>query len=159
MDIREFHERDFEWVLTLNNDNIPAVSGLSVEDLRHLIKIADRILIAEEDGLSLGVLILMREGHLKSYQSKNYAWLTEKFDRHLYIDRIMIGSEARGRGIGKRLYHDAAILANSLKLPLTAEVNVVPDNPASHAFHQRVGFEAVGDIDHAPDYKVRCYKK
>ena len=69
MDVREMQERDFEWVLTLNNDNLPAVSELSVENLRHLIKIADRILIAEEDGLSLGVLILMREGHLESYPS------------------------------------------------------------------------------------------
>ena len=159
MDVREMQERDFEWVLTLNNDNLPAVSELSLESLRHLIKTADRILIAEEDGVSLGALVLMREGHLETYSSKNYAWLTEKFDRHLYIDRIMIASEARGRGIGKRLYHDAAILANSLKLPLTAEVNVVPDNPASHAFHHRLGFEAVGDIDHASDYKVRCYTK
>lgn len=159
MDIREFKPQDLGWLLTLNNEAVPAVNKLTEDELLHIIGLADKTFIAEDKGLLLGAVILMREGHMAEYPSKNYAWHSNKFAQHLYVDRIIIAGDVRGKGVGKKLYQEAIRLGNSQKVPLTAEVNLIPNNPASHAFHQRLGFEVSGEIEHAPDYKVRCYKK
>ena len=43
---------------------------------------------------------------------------------------------------------------------LACEVNTRPNNPASHTFHLKMGFKAIGDADY-PDYKasLRYYEK
>ena len=98
-----------------------------------------RILIAELDGKPCGFLILIRPG--SAYPSDNYGWFEAKFDHHLYIDRIAVAEAAKGRGVGRAFYDEAArIAAQNGDERLTCEVNVEPPNPQSMAFHERVGF-------------------
>ena len=79
------------------------------------------------------------------YESLNYRWLSERYDRFAYIDRIAVAEAARGRRIGEALY-TAAIEAFAGNRPvLLAEVNLEPPNPGSLRFHKRLGFREVGE--------------
>ena len=78
------------------------------------------------------------------YGSLNYAWFNHRYDRFLYVDRIG-SSESRNKKIGSKLYQ--AVIDESVKhgVPIAAEVNVQPPNLDSIRFHQRHGFEQVGE--------------
>jgi predicted GNAT superfamily acetyltransferase len=98
--------------------------------------------VPDGDGVA-AVLIAFDE--TAAYDSPNFLWFRARFPRFLYIDRVVVAPEARGRGLARALYeelfrralaagHDTAV----------CEVNLVPPNPASDAFHARLGFEEVG---------------
>lgn len=155
--IRDYKDSDLEWFLELNNRAVPAVNALTSDTFAVNVKCSDKILVAEEDGIQLGIIILMREGC--GYPSRNFKWLSAKFDQHLYVDRIIVDDKAWGRGAGRALYEAALSYAEGLGLPVTAEVNVIPNNPRSHAFHLKLGFGALEDVEYDPDYAVRYYSK
>ncbi|MGB6229798.1 MAG: GNAT family N-acetyltransferase, partial [Litorimonas sp.] len=76
----------------------------------------------------------------------NLAWLRERLGAFTYIDRVVVARDAQGLGIGRALYADLARLAASCGRPLlTCEVSTRPDNPASHRFHRKSGFQTLGD--------------
>lgn len=153
--IKKYTDDDLNWLVKLNNDCVPAVNFQSADEFSKDQSFWDSALVATKDGKPLGIVILIREG--TGYASNNYAWHNRQNDQHLYVDRIIIGNSARGLGIGRKLYDVAMRLSADYKIPLTAEVNTVPDNPQSHAFHIALGFDVVGEIEHKPGYSVRFY--
>ncbi len=78
-----------------------------------------------------------------------------------YIDRVIIGAGAQGQGLGRKLYDDVAVFARARgHSALVCEVNTVPDNPGSHAFHLRMGFEILGEQSYPEKgVTVRYYNK
>jgi predicted GNAT superfamily acetyltransferase len=137
--IRDASERDEDFILALNASCVPAVSELSVEDYREIKAAAHRVLVAEVAGVRAGFVILIHPD--APYPSDNYAWFEERFDRHLYVDRIAIKAVARGAGVGQALYAEALkIAAANGDERVTAEVNVEPPNPSSMKFHEAFGF-------------------
>ncbi|HVY89716.1 MAG TPA: GNAT family N-acetyltransferase [Hyphomonadaceae bacterium] len=137
--VRDAGPGDEEFILALNAECTPAVSGMSAEDYREIAGWAHRVLLAELDGKPAGFVILIRPG--SAYPSDNYAWFEAKFDRHLYVDRIAVSEAARGAGVGRKLYEEALQMAERLgERRLTAEVNEQPPNPKSMAFHKALGF-------------------
>lgn len=137
--IRDAAKGDEGFILALNAACTPAVAEMSAEDYRDIAGWAHRVLVAEADGRPSGFLILIRPG--SAYPSENYAWFEDKFDRHLYVDRIAVSAEARGAGVGRALYEEAVRIAAKLgEQRITAEVNEQPPNPQSMAFHTRMGF-------------------
>lgn len=93
-----------------------------------------------------------------AYRHKRVDWLCERLDHVFYIDRIIIGPQSQGRGLGRRLYDDVADYARSLgHTQLACEVNTRPDNLGSHAFHLRAGFHPIGDVDDPGTTSVRFY--
>jgi hypothetical protein len=68
-----------------------------------------------------------------------------RYPAFLYIDRVVIAPGSRGLGHARRLYEDLAAIAGGR--PLCCEVNLVPANPASLAFHDRLGFVPCGEAD------------
>lgn len=55
--------------------------------------------------------------------------------------------QARSRGVAAALYDDVENAARASATPtLVCEVNLEPDNPASHRFHHRRGFLEVGRL-------------
>lgn len=75
----------------------------------------------------------------------NYAWFKARYPRFVYIDRVVVDGAARGRGLASRLYEDLFAVARAGGHVLVGcEVNSVPPNPVSDAFHARHGFAAVG---------------
>jgi uncharacterized protein len=137
--IRDAVQTDEDFILALNAASTPAVGDMDAQDYRDIAAQACRVLIAEAGGEPAGFLILIQPG--SSYPSDNYGWFEERFDRHLYIDRIAISQRVKGQGVGRALYNEALKLAAELgEMRLTAEVNEEPPNPQSMAFHEKMGF-------------------
>jgi hypothetical protein len=137
--VRDAGEGDEDFILALNAACTPAVGDMTVEKYRQYAGWAYRILIAEAGGKPAGFMILLRPG--SAYPSDNYGWFEKTFPRHLYVDRIAVSADARGRGVGRALYEDALRRAADLgEQRVTAEVNEDPPNPESMAFHTRLGF-------------------
>lgn len=137
--IRDAAARDEDFILALNAACTPAVAEMSQQDYRDIAGWAHRVLVAEMDSRLSGFVILILPG--SAYPSDNYAWFEAKFDRHLYVDRIAVSDLARGAGVGRALYEEAARMAAKLgEQRITAEVNEEPPNPESMAFHMRMGF-------------------
>ncbi len=137
--LRDAAETDATAILAINAACSPAVSELTEASYVELCGWAERVLVADAGGLVAGFMILMRPG--AAYASDNYAWFAQRFDRFLYVDRIAIEAGGRGNGLGRMLYEEALRLAEVAgDRRLCAEVNEVPPNPESLAFHTRLGF-------------------
>ncbi|MEM7212270.1 MAG: GNAT family N-acetyltransferase, partial [Pseudomonadota bacterium] len=80
------------------------------------------------------------------YDSPNFLWFRERYERFLYVDRIAVDATTGLKGVGSALYDAVAYWAAQAAYPLIcAEVNTDPPNPGSLAFHAKRGFEAAGD--------------
>jgi predicted GNAT superfamily acetyltransferase len=144
---------DRAWLLTLNNACVPAVSPLTKAGLEALLAEAALARIISDATGPLGALIAFTRG--AAYESANYRWFCAQAEPFLYIDRIMTLEASRSRGLGAALYADAAAWARAHGLPrLTCEVNEIPPNPRSLAFHERLGFRRVGALDHPGGKRV-----
>lgn len=138
--IRPLVEEDLPAVLALNNAHAAEVNALGADALAALVRVADHALVV--DG-ALGFVIALSER--TPAQGPNHAWFLARQPAFLYVDRVVVAPEARGRGHARRLYE--ALLAVAGERPLCCEVNVVPPNPTSLAFHERLGFEACGEAE------------
>jgi predicted GNAT superfamily acetyltransferase len=141
--IRESVESDFEVMLRLNAESENFLSPLSLPRLQLLHGQAwYRQAICVEDAV-LGFLLAFREG--ADYDSPNYQWFAARYREFLYIDRIVIGSAARGQGLAARLYQNLFTHARSQGIArITCEFDVDPPNEISRRFHARFGFYEVG---------------
>ena len=75
----------------------------------------------------------------------NYRWFAERFDRFVYIDRVVVAPAARRRGRARLLYDDLLTAAgHSGYARVCCEVNSDPPNPVSDAFHAALGFGEIG---------------
>ncbi len=152
LSIREANEADADWIVPLNAANTPAVGEMNTARFSVLEAEAHAVLIAEnDDGEALGFMIVMAPG--RDYDSPNYRWFEAELESFLYVDRIAVAEEARGKGVGLALYAEALDMAEAHGAgQLAAEVNLKPENPASLAFHRKLGFAALGEQD-LPDGK------
>ena len=62
----------------------------------------------------------------------------------IYVDRIALLSKWRGMGLGEALYQAAFSHFSGLD-EIGCEINILPPNPGSHRFHQRLGFHQIGE--------------
>lgn len=106
----------------------------------------------DRDGRLAGFLIGFGPG--AAYDSPNYRWFAAQFDRFAYVDRVVTRPAARGQGVARALY-DAFAQAMPGQERLVCEVNLVPPNPGSDAFHAALGFAELGRGAPAPGKLVR----
>ena len=127
-------------VLALNNAHAAELSLLNRDRLAGLVRQA---LWAVQAGDADGFLLLLDE--TAAYDSPNFRWFTQRYGRFAYVDRVAVAPAARGRGLARQLYAGAfaAAVAAGQRV-VAAEVNRIPPNPASDAFHAALGFRAVG---------------
>ncbi|MCA0201102.1 MAG: GNAT family N-acetyltransferase [Proteobacteria bacterium] len=130
-------------VLALNNLNAQELSWLEPPALRSIVAQA---FYAKAIG-NLDAFLLALD-HAATYDSPNYAWLKARYPRFIYVDRIAVAVAARGRGLARLLYEDLfrQTIAAGFEL-VVCEVNCMPPNPGSDAFHAALGFEEVGRAD------------
>ena len=94
------------------------------------------------------------------YGSVNFIWHRERSDRFVYVDRIVVAAAARGKGYARALYeHVFAAAKQAGHSRVVCEVNFDPPNPASDAFHARMGFVEVGRAVLANGKTVRYLAK
>jgi predicted GNAT superfamily acetyltransferase len=93
-----------------------------------------------------------------AYASPNFQWFRARYARFVYIDRVIVASGARGRGLARSLYRELfAAAAGAGHTLITCEVNLRPPNPASHALHASLGFTEAGRGGNADAAKVVSY--
>lgn len=140
-----------------NNERF--VHWLSPLDMAQLESLIAQASYARQIEQGEGVLIGFKAG--SAYQSNNLDWLRARFDDFVYIDRVIIGEGAQGRGFGRLLYDDFEDYARDSGISrMVCEVNTIPDNPGSHKFHLRLGFKPCGEMDMNDGAKqVRYYEK
>jgi len=138
--IRDITSADLPAVLALNNAHAVEVNELTADALAALVGVAAHARVI--DG-GHGFLIAFSER--TPVQGPNHGWFLARSPAFLYIDRVVIAPGSRGLGHARRLYEDLAAVAGDR--PLCCEVNLVPPNPESLAFHDRLGFTACGEGD------------
>lgn len=141
--IRSLHPDDLDVLAALNDAAVPAVNPLGRAGLAAHAPRCAVALVADDGAGPLGLLLALAPG--ADYASENYRWFSRHRPGSLYVDRVVVAPPAHGRGIGRALY--AATAGHAVELGLdevTCEVNLDPPNPASLAFHRRLGFDQVG---------------
>lgn len=156
--IRDVRPDDLEAVHALNQDALPAVSDVTLDDMRWFADVAAYFRVADDGERILGFLIGLTPD--VDYGSMNFAWFKTRFDSFVYIDRIVIHEKARGCGLGKRFYLGLSDFTRSRAPMITCEVNTKPRNEGSLAFHEKLGFEPVGSQETEGGAKtVQMFKK
>lgn len=128
-------------VLALNNRHAEELSWLEPEELSHLI--AQAFQAARIGNLEAFLIAFDQDA---DYDSPNFLWFKARYPRFVYVDRIVVAPEARGRGHARSLYDDlferAAAAGHGI---VVCEINSDPPNPGSEAFHAALGFSPVGE--------------
>lgn len=134
---------DFNAILALNEESVTALSPMTVERLTALHARAVLCQVVEDDGAVIAFLLGLRES--ADYDSPNFRWFVARYQRFLYVDRIVVSSNARRRGAGTLLYRDLFDFAAASSVDLVAcEFDLDPPNLRSQRFHSRFGFTEVG---------------
>jgi predicted GNAT superfamily acetyltransferase len=156
MRIRDITEADIPALLALNNAAAEAVNALTREGFEGLLRNAFAARLAEE-----GPGFLIAFDHATPPQGPNHAWFTARESHFAYVDRVVVAEAARGRGVARALHEDLAALARGERVGLmVCEVSLDPPNPASLAFHERLGFTAAGEaIDPRNGKRVRYLRR
>lgn len=141
--IRDSSDADFAALLRLNLESEHFLSPLTLPRLAFLHAQANYRRVICVGGVVHGFLLAFRPG--ADYDSPNYQWFAHQYTEFLYIDRVVIGAEARGRRLGQLLYEDAFSYARANELVrITCEFDIDPPNEVSRRFHARFGFHEVG---------------
>ena len=142
-DLRPLRETDVADVLTLNERNVVKLAAMDEARLHELRELADRFDVLDVDGAFAGFVITFAPG--SAYDSENYRWFTERHRRFYYLDRIVLDEGFRRRGLGSFVYDEVERVAAPYER-LALEVNLVPRNDASLAFHEARGYKEVGRL-------------
>jgi predicted GNAT superfamily acetyltransferase len=145
--LRPVTDADMPEVLALNERNVEALAPMDEDRLQLLQKWSDRFDVLEHDGGFAGFVITFAPG--SPYDSENYRWFTERHSSGFYyLDRIVLDESVRRQGLGGFVYDELERVA-ARHGRLCLEVNLVPRNDASLAFHDRRGYQEVGRIGDA----------
>ncbi len=157
-DLRPEHYREF---LRLNEEFVHWLSPLDEVRLKWILERADYARQIESAPGVVGGVLIGYPHNVDYPDHKNLIWLSQNLDDYFYIDRIIIDGSAQGRGYGARLYQDIEDFARRRGYQyLACEVNTKPANPGSHRFHEKTGFQAIGDKDYPKyDAALRYYAK
>ena len=139
--LRDVCSADMVALRALNETAVPHVNSIDAGIFEGFLDQAAYFRVVSLGGEIAAFLLGFRSG--AAYLSLNYRWFCEHYTDFVYIDRIVVASEFHRRGIGMLLYEDMERFARQRASLLGCEVNLVPANPGSLAFHRRFGFSQV----------------
>ena len=140
-------------LLALNNANAVELSWLDGDRLQQMI---GQAFLARRLGEADAFLLAFDQE--ADYGSPNFLWFRARFERFVYVDRIVVALPARGRGLARRLYADLfehAVRAGQNRI--VCEVNTTPPNPASLSLHEQLRFLQVGVGSSDGGCRTVCY--
>ena len=142
--LRPLRPTDHPAVLALNAANVVKLAPMDEARLAQLVGWADRFDVIDVDGDFGGFVVTFAPG--SPYDSENYRWFGERHGTGFYyLDRIVLDDHHRRKGLGTFVYDEMERAARRYGR-LALEVNLVPRNDASLAFHDRRGYVEVGRI-------------
>jgi len=141
--LREATINDLETIRAINEDAIPAVNTVSIEEFLWFFErsLYFKVSVDEKEQVCGFLLVLPAD---LNYESLNYRWFSKNFSDFAYIDRIAIKNEFRGKGIGKSLYLDLEQYVEKDIKRIACEFNIKPENPISKNFHEGLEYKNVG---------------
>jgi len=142
-------------LLALNNAHAAETSLLTEAEFDRL---ADQAAVALMAPPAAGFVLAMAPD--AGYESPNFRWFKSRFEAFLYVDRVIVDAAHRGRGLARALY--GAVVAHARHAGLArivCEVNQIPPNPGSDAFHARLGFQTLETVALSPGKTVRYLAK
>ncbi|MBK5928664.1 GNAT family N-acetyltransferase [Rhodobaculum claviforme] len=90
------------------------------------------------------------------HDSANFHWFRDHAKGFAYVDRIVVAPAFQRRRVARQLYAAYAAAARARGLSsMTCEVNRVPPNPESDAFHAALGFRELAQAVPRPGRMVR----
>ncbi|MGI9333218.1 MAG: GNAT family N-acetyltransferase [Gammaproteobacteria bacterium] len=143
--IEDVTPEDYDDVLTVNEAAVPKVGRIDRDRLIKLHEESFYLRKALVEGKLAGLLLALDQS--ADYASPNFLWFKARYERFVYIDRVIVTEAFRRTGIGLKFYSDLESRARSVTSALMCEVNLEPPNPGSIAFHQSIGFREVGQQD------------
>lgn len=143
MILRDATKSDWPTILRLNEDSVHFLSPMDEAKLAKWSAASSYLRVVEEGGAIAAFLLAFRKGD--DYAGVNFAWFGARYDDFLYVDRIVVAPDFRGRKLAERFYDDLDAFARERGIPrITCEVNIEPPNPVSLRFHDKRGFQEVG---------------
>lgn len=142
MNIRRLESKDVTAAWQINEQGLPGTGQISPEEMADLFSLSELPIGVFDGDEMLGFVLCLCPR--TRYASLNYAWFNQRYQEFLYVDRIAVALEHRGRGIGSLLYEQVIEHGKNLQFPVTAEVNLTPPNPGSIRFHVRHNFTEIG---------------
>ena len=143
MKIIDAKQEHYEEILKLNEELVHFLSPMDMEKFKKMSEetILNKVVI--EEGEVAAFLMAFSQG--KQYDSVNYKWFDKKYEKFLYVDRIVISPKQHRKGIGKELYNYVFDYAKENNFTvITCEIDIKPINEVSLAFHESMGFKEVG---------------
>ena len=147
LSVRALVATDGSRVLRINSDGHPGVSRLDDSELRRLCTLPNHHLVAEDtNSLLVGyILAFDREAAYDGEEFRKFRLITPK--PYVYIDQVAVAKESKGLGVGRALYGALeAIARREGAQALCCEVNTVPPNQESMAFHEALGFRRMQSL-------------
>ena len=136
------HHSPRDALLRVNNASARETSVLTAERFDRMIGSARVATFIEPDQA-----LLLAFEQADDYDGVHFKWFRGRYDRFLYVDRIVVAEEHRSRGLGRILYADLFRRAEALGHDrIVCEVNLQPPNPGSDRFHSAQGFREVGRV-------------
>jgi predicted GNAT superfamily acetyltransferase len=133
---------DYAAVLAWNEAHVELLSPLTEDRLSTLLAVGDQGSVIVHEDRDVGFVLTFAAG--SAYDSANYRWFSERHPRFLYLDRVVIDASVRRAGVASRVYDELEARAAGLGPVMCLEVNLVPPNEPSLAFHHRRGYVEVG---------------
>jgi len=154
-DLRGAPEALLAAVLELNGAHAEMTSELDAARLAEMLEAAF-LARATSDGTAF----LIAFDETAAYDSPNFLWFRDRIDRFVYVDRVVVAAAARGQGLARRFYAEVCAAASaSGRERVVCEVNIMPPNPVSDAFHAALGFAETGRGVLAPGKIVRYLER
>lgn len=155
--LRSISPQDVAAVLELNALNVWALSPMDEDLLIRLLGWADRGDVLDVGGEVAGFVMTFAPG--TDYESANYRAFGELYGSDFYyLDRIVIGGRFRRQRLASFVYDEIEAVAAPYRR-LTLEVNSIPPNDASMAFHVNRGYVEVGRLDDGEGKQVALLSK
>lgn len=144
--VRDAVVADHTAVRAMNDAAAPNVDALSTHKFEWLVANAEYFRVCVDDAGVAGFVLCLASGG--EYWSENYRWFSQRYETFLYLDRVVVAERVRGEGVGTLLYADLHGFAAGRWPRVTLEVNLRPPNPGSIRFHERLGYERVGEREY-----------
>ena len=150
----------------INQNNVPEIGDRPLDEFKLLVQNSDYNCCIIENKTVVGFVICFQDNKTSSsflteQNHKNFIEIQRQMNNFLYIDRIAVHENHRGKNIGKEIYQhvEKFAIVNNIEL-LTAEINLLPKkNEVSFNFHEKNGFREFSTKKYSDDYEVSFQKK